>query len=100
MCRLFSCLQNYKKNCKESSLLEKDSSRLAFRMSCQRTQCAQRRELLQKKVMKVLKNVRFALSLQSKGSLYAISKGNGVRVPDCLAAVSSIIAASMKPLPR
>ena len=47
-----------------------------------------------------LQNGQFALSLQSKGSLYAISKGNGVRVPDCLAAVSSFIAPDNKPLPR
>lgn len=43
-------------------------------------------------------NDLFALSLQSKGSLHAISKGNGVRIPDCLAAVSSIIAPGKKPL--
>ena len=34
-----------------------------------------------------------------KGSLYAISKGNGVRIPDCLAAVSSFNASSKEPLP-
>ena len=47
-----------------------------------------------------LVNGQIALSLQSKGSLHAISKGNGVWVPDCLAAVSSIIAPGKMPLPR
>ena len=37
--------------------------------------------------------------LHRKGSLYAISKGNGVQIPDCLAAVNSFIASGKNPLP-